>query len=56
MLEPSEALDILLKVIESLIEIRENGSSAVVVTNTGNSTCQLQKGMDLRRSSCWNHH
>ena len=31
----------------SLIEVRENGSSAMVVTNTGKSTYQLQKRMEL---------
>ena len=47
MLEPSDSLDTSLKIIESLIEVNEDGSSAVVVANTGKSTYQLQKGMDL---------
>ena len=33
MLEPSSSLDSLLKIAESLIEIKENGSSAMVITN-----------------------
>ena len=36
-----------MKIAESLIEVKENGSTAMVITNTGNSACQLQKGMDL---------
>ena len=47
MLEPSDSLDTSLKIVESLIEVKEDGSSAVVVANTGKSTYQLQKGMDL---------
>ena len=41
MLEPVGSLDTSLKIVESLIEVKENGSSAVVISNTGRSTCQL---------------
>jgi len=47
MLEPLDSLDSSLQIAESLIEVRENGSSAMVITNTGKSTYQLQKGMEL---------
>jgi len=47
MLEPVGSLDTSLKIVESLIEVKESSSSAVVISNTGRSTCQLQKGMDL---------
>ena len=47
MLEPSSSLDSSLKIAESLIEVKENGSTTMVITNTGNSAYQLQKGMDL---------
>ena len=47
MLEPSDSLDTSLKIVESLIEVKEDGSFAVVVANTGKSMYQLQKGMDL---------
>ena len=47
MLEPSDSLDTSLKILESLIEVKDDGSSAVVVANTGKSTYQLKKGMDL---------
>ena len=46
MLEPSDSLHTSLKIVESLIEVNEDGSSAVEVANTGKSTYQLQKGMD----------
>ena len=36
-----------MKIAESLIKVKENSSTAMVITNTGNSACQLQKGMDL---------
>ena len=42
MLEPSDSLDTSLKIVESLIEVNEDGSSAVVVANTGKCTHQLQ--------------
>jgi len=47
MLEPLDSLDSSLQIAESFIEVGENGSSATVVTNTGKSTYQLQKGMRL---------
>ena len=45
--EPLDSLDTSLKIIESLIEVKENCSSTVVIANTGKSACQLQKGIDL---------
>ena len=47
MLEPSGSLDSSLKIAKSLIEVKENGSTTMVITNTRNSVYQLQKGMDL---------
>ena len=47
MLEPSSSLDYSLKIAESLIEVKENGFSAMVVTNAGKSTYQLHKSMEL---------
>ena len=47
MLYPSDSLDTSLNIVESLIEVNQDGPYVVVVANTGKSTYQLQKGMDL---------
>jgi len=44
MLEPLDSLDSSLQIAESLTEVRENGSSAMV---SGKFTYQLQKGVEL---------
>ena len=47
LLEPSQSLDQSLKVEESLLEVKEDGSTALVIVNNSNSSCQLKKGMEL---------
>ena len=47
LLEPSLSLDQSLKVEEGLLEVKEDGSTALVVVNNSNSSCQLKKGMEL---------
>ena len=49
MLQPSDSLDTSLNIVGSLIEAKEDGSSAVVVANTGESVTE-RYGL---RSSCW---
>ena len=47
LLEPSESLDQSLQVEESLLEVKEDGSTAIVIRNNSSSSCQLNKGMEL---------
>ena len=47
LLEPSKSLNQALQVEESLLEVKEDGSTTVVVVNNSNSSCQLKKGTEL---------
>ena len=47
LLEPSKSLNQSLQVEESLLEIKEDGSTAVVIVNNSNLSCQLKKGLKL---------
>ena len=47
LLEPSQSLDQSLKVEECLLEVKEDGSTALVIVNNSNSSCQLKKGMEF---------
>ena len=47
LLEPSKSLNQALQVEESLLEVKEDGSTTVVIVNNSNSSCQLKKGMEL---------
>ena len=47
LLEPSESLDRSLQVEESLLEVKEDGSTTIVIRNNSSSSCQLNKGMEL---------
>ena len=47
LLEPSKSLNQSLQIEESLLKVKEDGSTAVVVVNNGNSSCQLKKGLKL---------
>ena len=47
LLEPSKSLNQTLQIEESLLEVKEDGSTTVVVVNNSNSSCQLRKGMEL---------
>ena len=49
MLQSSDSLDTSLKIVGSLIEVKEDGSSAVVVASTGESVAE-RYGL---KSSCW---
>ena len=47
LLEPSKSLNQALQVEESLLEVKEDGSTTVVIVNNSNSSCQLKKGTKL---------
>ena len=47
LLEPSKSLNQALQVEESLLEVKEDGSTTVVIVNNSNSSCQLKKGTEL---------
>ena len=47
LLEPSKSLDQSLKVEECLLEVKEDGSTGVVIVNNSNSSCQLKRGMEF---------
>ena len=51
LLEPSESLDQSLQVEESLLDVKEDGSAAVVIVNHSSTGCQLNRGMELGRVS-----
>ena len=46
LLELSQSLDKSLKVEESLLGVKEDGSTALVIVNNSNSNCQLKKARD----------
>ena len=50
LLEPSKSLDQSLKVEESLLEVKEDSSTALVIVNNSNTSCQLMKGMELGKA------
>ena len=45
LLEPSKSLDQSLQVEESLFEVKEDGSTAVIIVNNSNSSYQLRKSL-----------
>ena len=47
LLEPSKLLNQALQVEESLLEVKEDGSTTVVIVNNSNSSCQLKKGTEV---------
>ena len=47
LLEPTESLDRSLQVEESLLNVKEDGSTAMVIRNNSSSSFQLNKGMAL---------
>ena len=50
-MEPSKSLDQSLQIEESLLKVKEDGSTAVVIVNNGNSSCQLKKGWKLGQAT-----
>ena len=47
LIEPSKSLDHSLQVEESLLEVKEDGSAAMMIVNNGNTSVQLKKGLEL---------
>ena len=47
LLEPSLSSDQALQIKESLLEVKVEGTTAVVIVNNSSSSCQLSKGMEL---------
>ena len=47
MLEQLDSLNPFLQIAESLVEVKEDGSTAVVITNTGKTSHHLKNGTNL---------
>ena len=47
LLEPKECLESCLKADESLVEVGENGSTTMLIVNSGKSPCHLKKNTEL---------
>ena len=47
LLQPSLPSDQALKIEQSLLEVKEDGTTAEVIVNNSSSSCQLGKGMEL---------
>ena len=47
LIEPSKSLDHSLQVEKSLLEVKEDGSAAMMIVNNSNTSVQLKKGLEL---------
>ena len=51
LIEPSQSLDHSLQVKESLLEVKEDGSAAMIIVNNSNTNVQLKKGLELGQAT-----
>lgn len=51
LIEASGLVDDCLQVDESLVEVNENGSATLLITNNGKSLCHLKSGIELAHAS-----
>ena len=50
LLEPSGSMEVCIQVDGSVVEVNDKGSTTVLITNRGKSSCVLEKGTELAQA------